>query len=118
MQFDLTRLAFALAAYRADRGAYPTKLADLAPKYVAKVPKDIFNDSDLHYRQENGGYLLYSVGPNGKDDDGKGMEDRKAGDFLMRVEIHASNGYLLHDFFNRTSNIRTDDYGGSVQNRV
>ena len=27
------------------------------------------------------------------------------------VEIHASNGYLLHQFFNRTSNIRTDDYG-------
>jgi N-ethylmaleimide reductase len=34
------------------------------------------------------------------------------------VEIHASNGYLLHQFFNRTSNIRTDDYGGSVENRV
>jgi len=34
------------------------------------------------------------------------------------VEIHASNGYLLHQFFNGTSNIRTDDYGGSVENRV
>ena len=34
------------------------------------------------------------------------------------VEIHASNGYLLHQFFNRTSNIRTDDYGGSVENRA
>ena len=77
MQFDLTRLAFALAAYRADRGRYPAKLADLTPKYVAKVPKDIFNDSELHYRQEEGGYLLYSVGPNGRDDGGKGVDDRK-----------------------------------------
>ena len=34
------------------------------------------------------------------------------------VEIHASNGYLLHQFFNRTSNIRTDDYGGSIENRA
>jgi N-ethylmaleimide reductase len=33
------------------------------------------------------------------------------------VEIHASNGYLLHQFFNRTSNIRDDDYGGSIENR-
>ena len=43
MQFELTRLAFALAAYHADRGTYPAKLADLVPKYVAEVPKDIFN---------------------------------------------------------------------------
>jgi N-ethylmaleimide reductase len=34
------------------------------------------------------------------------------------VEIHASNGYLLHQFFNRTSNIRTDDYGESIENRA
>lgn len=33
------------------------------------------------------------------------------------VEIHSSNGYLLHQFFNRTSNSRTDEYGGSVENR-
>ena len=89
MQFDLTRLAFALAAYRADRGTYPAKLADLVPKYVAEVPKDIFSASELHYRQEGGGYLLYSVGLNGKDDGGKGMDDRKEGedwdDIAVRV---------------------------------
>lgn len=34
------------------------------------------------------------------------------------VEIHASNGYLLHQFFNRTSNIRTDEYGGSIEKRA
>jgi N-ethylmaleimide reductase len=34
------------------------------------------------------------------------------------VEIHASNGYLLHQFFSRTSNIRTDGYGGSIKNRA
>ena len=33
------------------------------------------------------------------------------------VEIHASNGYLFHQFFNRTSNQRTDKYGGSIENR-
>ena len=89
MQFDLTRLAFALAAYRADRGTYPAKLADLVPKYVAKVPQDIFSAAELHYRPEGGGYLLYSVGVNGKDDGGKGMDDRKDGedwdDLTVRV---------------------------------
>ena len=77
MRFDLTKLAFALAAYRADHGAYPGKLADLIPKYIANIPKDRFNDGDLHYSLQGGGYLLYSVGPNGKDDGGKGIEDRK-----------------------------------------
>lgn len=33
------------------------------------------------------------------------------------VEIHASNGYLLHQFFSSTSNTRTDEYGGSKENR-
>ncbi|UZD21117.1 alkene reductase [Algoriphagus halophytocola] len=34
------------------------------------------------------------------------------------VEIHSSNGYLLHQFFNATSNIREDEYGGSIENRA
>ncbi|QCK15389.1 alkene reductase [Mangrovivirga cuniculi] len=34
------------------------------------------------------------------------------------VEIHASNGYLLHQFFSSTSNKRTDEYGGSIENRA
>lgn len=34
------------------------------------------------------------------------------------VEVHASNGYLLHQFFASTSNIRTDEYGGSIENRA
>ena len=34
------------------------------------------------------------------------------------VEIHSSNGYLFHQFFNGTSNERTDDYGGSIENRT
>lgn len=33
------------------------------------------------------------------------------------VEIHSSNGYLFHQFFSTTSNTRTDNYGGSVENR-
>jgi hypothetical protein len=78
MQFELTKLAFVLAAYRADHDAYPIKLTNLVPKYVANLPKDIFfNDSELHYRQESNGYVLYSVGMNGKDDGGNGLEDVK-----------------------------------------
>ncbi|WP_421807238.1 alkene reductase [Flagellimonas sp.] len=34
------------------------------------------------------------------------------------VEIHSSNGYLFHQFFNSTSNKRTDEYGGSHENKA
>jgi N-ethylmaleimide reductase len=34
------------------------------------------------------------------------------------VEIHAANGYLLDQFLKNGSNQRTDDYGGSIENRA
>ncbi len=33
------------------------------------------------------------------------------------VELHAANGYLFHQFFAKCSNKRTDQYGGSIENR-
>lgn len=33
------------------------------------------------------------------------------------VELHSANGYLLEQFLSPVSNIRTDNYGGSIENR-
>jgi 2,4-dienoyl-CoA reductase-like NADH-dependent reductase (Old Yellow Enzyme family) len=37
---------------------------------------------------------------------------------LDGVDIHASSGYLLHEFLSPALNGRTDDYGGSPENRM
>ncbi len=34
------------------------------------------------------------------------------------IEIHAANGYLLDEFIRDGSNARTDNYGGSIENRL
>ncbi|MGO8690631.1 MAG: hypothetical protein ACLQLG_13495, partial [Thermoguttaceae bacterium] len=71
----LAELAFALAGYRSDHGRYPPSLKDLSPAYIAEIPKDPFTGEDLHYRTPGAGYLLYSVGPNGRDDGGRNTAD-------------------------------------------
>ena len=37
---------------------------------------------------------------------------------LDALEVHSAHGYLLHQFLSPISNKRTDQYGGSLQNRI
>src|SRR2546430_1061882 len=76
MFHELDQLAFALAAYRADTGAYPKTLDLLTPKYLIKIPEDRFVGEPLHYALTPDGFLLYSVGDDGKDNGGAEKTDK------------------------------------------
>ncbi|HLJ98151.1 MAG TPA: RNA polymerase sigma factor [Gemmataceae bacterium] len=75
-------VAFALAAYRDDHGRYPDKLDALVPGYLVEVPSDLYSAKALLYRSAETMYLLYSVGINGLDEGGNGVDDQPPGDDL------------------------------------
>lgn len=74
------RVALALAAHRADHRAYPEKLESLSPKYLNAIPGDVFSGKPLIYARTEAGYKFYSVGANGKDEEGRWFDDDPKGD--------------------------------------
>jgi hypothetical protein len=85
---DQTLIAIALAEHKRDNGNYPESLSELSPKYLETIPQDAFTGQPLKYQRQDKGYLLYSQGPNGKDDKGQDRNaNNDADDWSIRVPI-------------------------------
>jgi hypothetical protein len=75
---DMARVACALERCRQAQGSYPEKLDALAPQFIETLPHDIVNGQPLHYRRPaEGKFVLYSVGWDGKDDNGVPEDTRQ-----------------------------------------
>jgi hypothetical protein len=73
LQAQLGSAVAALAAerYRRAQGRWPPSLEALVPVYLAKVPGDPYDDKPLRYRQAGDGVVVYSIGPDRTDNQGK-----------------------------------------------
>lgn len=61
---QVARVALACRVIHSETGAYPQTLAELAPTVLPRVPLDPFTGEPLIYQLgEDGGFLLYSAGP-------------------------------------------------------
>jgi hypothetical protein len=77
---DFMYVATQLRAWKVQHGSYPDTLDALAS--AAPLPLDPFSGAAYHYRREGDGFVLYSVGPNRKDDGGVKDEKRDEGDIV------------------------------------
>jgi hypothetical protein len=81
-------VACALERERTLNGSYPQSLDALMPKFLVRVPVDFVSSAPFRYRVDGNGYVLYSVGWNQQDDNGrpgKTMFDEKDGDWIWQV---------------------------------
>ena len=98
------------------------------PIYVTKEdngmgwPDDVVGPSALSYDGEGGQWIV----PKALTTEEVGQIKQKFLDAADRaykcgvdyVELHSAHGYLLHSFLSPLSNKRTDQYGGSFENRT
>ena len=77
-QVQGSRVFLALLAYRDRHGTYPQSLAELRKDPGWEVPADPFTGKDFVYRRQAEGFLLYSLGPDMKDNGGRPQPKGKA----------------------------------------
>jgi hypothetical protein len=72
----LTETTLALSLFRGKVGEYPANLNELVPAYFKSEPLDPLTGKPLVYQVEGRGYVLRSLGANGRQDDGPKADDR------------------------------------------
>jgi type II secretory pathway pseudopilin PulG len=82
----------AIDRYRLDHGGtFPARLDALVPQYMDDVPVDPFDSHPLRFIVRNNEALIYSVGPDLKDESAAPFDDqKKTGDMVFTVKAGAN----------------------------
>jgi len=84
---DSSKLGIAIKIYRTRYGKYPGVLSSIIPEILPELPLDPFTGKDYIYRREGKGFIVYSIGPNEKDNGGifDGKHQDKYDDIVFKV---------------------------------
>jgi len=82
---DTFKLGLALRIYQQKNGTYPDSLTFLAPEIIPEIPLDPFTGKNYIYLREGKGLIVYSIGPNGKDDNGIYDSKKRQDDISFKV---------------------------------
>jgi hypothetical protein len=74
-ELALLEVALAVRHYRLQHGRYPVSLHEIGREWLPVVPVDLWGQS-IAYRLKAGQPLIYSLGPDGRDDGGRAMDLR------------------------------------------
>ncbi len=74
---DLSYFVLSIAAFKDEVGRYPNSLGELSEKIDGNYPIDRYSNKDFLYRSNGDGFIVYSVGKNGKDNNGDGVFNEK-----------------------------------------
>jgi hypothetical protein len=109
LERDATKLMLAIERYRAAKGAYPASLESLVPEYIKALPRDDISGQPFAYRLVNPeqddqkrGYLLYSFGIDGVDNNGKPIPSTPGGstqpyDVLWSKDKGTGFDFIIND---------------------
>ncbi len=85
-----SRILLALHTYHHRFHSYPETLDELRAKLQWEIPADIFSGKDFVYKRQKKGFVLYSIGPDLKDDGGVPLGSTRdpvaKGDIVWKVE--------------------------------
>jgi hypothetical protein len=74
--YEATIAILAIQRWRLEESRYPTTLDELIEAgYLKELPKDPYSDKSLIYKKTEDNFVLYSIGRNFEDDEGKVFED-------------------------------------------
>lgn len=85
----VAELAVVVAGFQIDEGRFPTRAEELVPKYMRQIPTDPFTGEPLKLKTTAEGVVVYSVGPDGVDDQGTPLTEYEPAKGDIRVRIGA-----------------------------
>ena len=83
----VARTALAAVRYRARQGRLPGTPADLVGELLTVVPVDPFDGRAIRWKPTKDGAVVYSIGPDGKDDGGAPFDaEKRTGDISLTIK--------------------------------